>query len=244
MALSSWDWVTIDRMLAVVETGKLPTPDAYGTATVLADGAGISYGLHQGTDRGGTLDAIVMRYLDLGGAFAEQFRAYLPRLAANETAALDPKALPRWCSDLMELLGRAARQDALMRRAQDEVFRERYALPAESQAASMGLSFPLSIAVVYDTCVQSGSDGVARIRSRFPEVPPARGGDERAWTAAYVRARRAWLAGYSSGNAGHDEAVHRSVYRMDWFQAVIAAGNWRLCAPFKWGSVTIPDPTT
>jgi len=240
MPISETDWQTIERMLAVVETGHLPTPDAYGTATVLRDGAGISYGLHQGTDKGGTLDAIVLAYIDACGAFANSLRAYLPRLAANETAGLDPVALPQWCTDLMELLGCAGRQDPVMQRVQNEVFRQRYGAPAAAQCEAMRLTLPLSWAVVYDTCVQSGPDGVARIRSRFPEVPPVRGGDERAWTAAYLRARRAYLAGFTSGSPAHDDAVHRSVYRADWLQGLVAAGNWALHTPFRFGPVTIP----
>ena len=51
----------IDCVLSIFETGRVPTAASYSTCTILADGAGISYGKHQSTDRAGSLDLVVKR---------------------------------------------------------------------------------------------------------------------------------------------------------------------------------------
>jgi len=43
----------IDCIISIFETGRVPTAAAYATCTILPDGAGISYGKHQSTDRAG-----------------------------------------------------------------------------------------------------------------------------------------------------------------------------------------------
>ncbi len=114
-----------------------------------------------------------------------------------------------------------------MRKAQDSIFDERYWVPATGHANSMGLVLPLSWAVIYDTCIQSGPDGVARIRRLFPEAPPIRGGKEEAWTRAYVAAREAWLGSHSN------PSVRRSAARMRTFRNLIDEGNWQLETPLQ-----------
>jgi chitosanase len=220
---------TAKKIVNVFETGR--AAGDYGMAVLLHDGAGISYGRSQATDKGGNLDRIVYRYLDLGGSLGDQLRPHLNRLDTNETAKVDPDNPPGWAKDLMELL-REAGEDPKMRQAQDEVFDEQYWVPAANQAVAMQLVEPLSWAVVYDSTIHSGPNGVSRIRPLFPEMPPSRGGDERAWTRAYVAARYAWLAGHSR------LAVRNTVYRMQAFQSLMDAGKWSLALP-----VHIPRPS-
>lgn len=218
-----------ERMIKCIvntfETGK-PEGD-YGLAVLLHDNAGITYGRSQATDGGGGLDAIVYRYLDLGGgAHGDALRPYLERLDSDETAKVDPAKPPKWVKDLMALLSDAG-DDPLMQRAQDEVFDENYWLPAAHQAQAMQLTDPLSWAVVYDSTIHSGPRGVGRIRRLFPEMPPSRGGDERAWTRAYVAARYAWLASHPW------HAVRQTVYRMRSFQDLIDKDAWQLESPVR-----------
>lgn len=219
---------TINDILAIFETGRVLSTAAYASLGVLADGAGFSYGIHQSTDKSGTLDAILLRYIDLGGSKSDGVSALLDRMVTNQTVGLPPIAYreswPQWAKDaahLLESLG----ADPIMRAAQDQIFDEQYWRPAVAQCASMCLELPLSYLVVYDTCVQSGQSGVARIRRLFGPVPPSSGGDEREWTKAYVKARRGWLASYPNA------AVQRSVYRMDAVQAIIDDDNWTLEPP-------------
>jgi len=215
-------------LLSVFETGK-PTGD-YSAAVVLPDGAGISYGKHQATDKGGNLDGIVMRYIDLKGKYSGEFEKYFPALEANDSASVDPNSLPEWTVSLLDLLKKAG-TDPVMHRAQDQIFDEEYWQPCVAQCTQMWLKEALSWAIVYDTCIHSGPGGVARIRRRFSEMPPSRGGDEKKWAKAYVNARRDWLANYK--DEGH--IVRRTVVRMDVFLDLIAKKNWSLNTPIQIG---------
>jgi chitosanase len=232
MSVTNEQKKAIDSILSVFETGKVPTPAAYQTCTILRDGAGISYGKHQATDNAGSLDKIVAKYISAGGKHAEALKPYVPRLAANETAKLNPAAHPEWAKALVSLLKEAG-ADPVMHKAQDEVFDENYWNPAVTHAKAIGLTTALGYAVVYDTCIHSGPGRVATHRAAFPQKSPANGGDEKEWVRAYVGARKAWLAG--SSNA----LVQRTVYRMETFEGLMTAGNWSLATPFTVRGVKI-----
>lgn len=221
---------TCKRIVGVFETGR-PDPD-YGACTILRDGAGISYGAHQATDGADSLDAILLRALDLGISRADEVRVALSLMQADASTRYSSiSAAPAEIRQAVTLL-RALGSDPVMQRAQEEVFEANYWIPAQRQAEEMGLRTPLAWAVVYDTCIHSGPGGVARVRARFPELPPARGGAEAAWISAYVRARRAWLAAQGGIVAG-------TVYRMDAFLSLIAAGAWDLVLPVTVRGVVI-----
>ncbi len=222
----------IDSVLTIFETGRLPSPSAYATCAILSDGAGISYGKHQSTDRSGTLDKIVDLYIAKGGKQADELKQFVPKLALNETAKLDPKNIPSWAKYLMGVL-KTAGADPVMQAAQDEVFDANYWVPAMGHVQRIGLQTGLGALVVYDTCIHSGSGGVAIIRARFPEAAPCNGGDEKAWVMAYIKARREWLA------ANKNPIVQRTVYRMDAFSEIARSGNWELATPLTVRGVKI-----
>jgi len=188
MSVTKEQKVFIDSVLSINETGKLPSPTAYSTVTILKDGAGISYGKHQSTDRSGSLDAIVMRYLDLNGSMASNFDPYLSKLNANFTTKVDPSNPPADVKALMKLLADAGK-DPIMQRAQDEIFDEQYWMPSVNKGKAMKLTLPLSYLALYDTCIHSGSGRIDALRKVFPEVPPFSGGDVKAWTRAFLSAR-------------------------------------------------------
>lgn len=224
----------IDSVLSINETGKLPSATAYSTVTVLSDGAGISYGKHQSTDRSGSLDAIVLRYLDLGGAMSDKFRPFLKDLDANFSTAVDPKNPPQHVKDLMNLLAEAGK-DPVMQRAQDEVFDENYWVPAEQRGQAMKLVTPLAYLALYDTCIHSGPSRIDALRKVFPERAPATGGDETAWVRAFLNARFNWL------KANSNPLVQRSADRVTAILKIADSGNWNLQTPFVYRfNVTIP----
>jgi hypothetical protein len=121
MTISSDQKRVIDSVLSIFETGRVPTPSSYSTCTILSDGAGISYGKHQSTDRSGSLDKIIDLYIQQGGKCAEELKQFLPKLAANETSKLDPKNIPSWAKYLMGVLKEAGK-DPVMQAAQDSIF--------------------------------------------------------------------------------------------------------------------------
>jgi chitosanase len=151
-------------------------------------------------------------------------RPFLDDLACNATTTLDPNNPPTWCKDFMGLLSKAGKEDPIMIQAQEESIDTVYFNPAEAESISLGLAHSLSYAVVFDSYIHSG--GISKTRRLFSEVPPIRGGDEKEWTQAYVRARRAWLANFPN------TAVMKTVYRMDAFLDLIKRDNWELKTPF------------
>jgi chitosanase len=119
-----------------------------------------------------------------------------------------------------------------MRRVQDVFFDEEYFLPAVRWCKDHGLVLPLSALVVYDSFILSG-DVLPLIRRSFPERVPAEGGNEVEWTAAYVKAREAWLANRSRAD------VRRTVYRTRCLAEQIAEGNWHLRPPIRANGVRV-----
>lgn len=233
--------------IAIVNTFETGKQDGdYGAVVVLDDGAGFSVGRSQATDGGGTLDAVLARYAELtpepktdaGPADPAWYARFVlaPLLKADSSRALPstkkgiPAGLPQWAKDAIAWFQKMG-DDPTWRQAQDDVFERGYWLPALARANYLGLALPLSIAAVYDTEIQSGAKGLQRIRALFPEVPPYKGGDEKAWTLAYLKARRAWLAGHARAD------VRASVYRMDAFLGWAVAGLWHLPTP-----LTVPKP--
>ena len=214
----------IDSVLSIFETGRVPTPESYQTCTILSDGAGISYGKHQATDRAGSLDKIVDLYIQRGGKHAEELKQYTARLSLNESAKVNPKNPPAWAKYLVGVLKECGK-DPVMQQAQDEVFDAGYWIPAVGHASSIGIKTALGHLIIYDTCIHSGPGGVAIIRGRFPEPAPARGGDERAWVNAYIAARRTWLL------ANPNPLVQKCTYRMDALAEISKSGNWDLAVP-------------
>ena len=223
----------IDCVLSIFETGRVPTAASYSTCSILADGAGISYGKHQCTDKAGSLDLVVKKYIELGGQHAAALQAYLPYLAANTSSTEPPKGpYKAETTNLINLL-KTAGQDPKMQEAQDLVFDSNYFAPALNHAQSVGAQYALTVLVIYDTCIHSGPGGVTMIRNKFAAKSPANGGDEKEWVKASLNARRAWLA------ANANPLVQKTVYRMDALMEIVNAGNWDLNTPLKVRGVNI-----
>jgi len=233
MTLTASQKRAIDSVLSIFETGRVPTAASYSTCTILADGAGISYGKHQSTDRAGSLDSIVKRYVDLGGIYAPALRSYLPYFASNKSTKEPPKG--PWSAETTNVINllKQAGADPVMQAAQDTVFDEQYFQPAVNHANSAGLTKALSLLVCYDTCIHSGPGGVTMVRNMFAAKSPANGGDEATWVKAYLNARRNWLATHKL------TVLHGTVYRMDALMALVNEGNWDLKMPFKCRGVTV-----
>jgi chitosanase len=218
----------IDAIVCIHETGRLPSPEAYSTVALLHDGAGLSVGKHQSTDRANSLDLTVKRYIESGGIYADALKPYYVRLVANETATVDPNDPPQWVLDLMEVL-RKAGTDPLMQEAQDYVFDQNYYAPAAAKCRELGLVTALAHLIMYDVHVQSGAQRVDKLRNLFPERPPSTGGSESLWVQAFLKARGDWLRGHSS------PVIQKTIYRVNWLQKLVEAQHWDLAVPFKYG---------
>ncbi len=235
-------------ILSIFETGSI-SPD-YSAVAILADGAGLSYGKHQATDKGQALDAIVEAYIAAPGAlYAGRLAGYMEQLKADATALVDYEldadgevvrdSLPGWVVELMEAL-RDAGGDPIMQEFQDSIFDERYWQPCAVECEAMGLTRALSWALIYDTAIHSGGpgdqtkDAIWKIRKRFPGSPPSGGGDEQEWCRAYAKARYDWLATHPSG-----ARVAMTKARPKAFLKLMNESNWMLKAPFVVNGVTV-----
>jgi chitosanase len=223
----------VDCIIAIFETGRVPSASAYSACTVLADGAGISYGKHQCTDKAGSLDLVVKKYIAKKGKYADEMEEFLPELSTNESTKVNPKGpYPLWLQRLMNLLSIAG-ADPVMHAAQDEVFDEHYFAPAANMCKDMGLKHALSWAVIYDTCIHSGPGMVANMRKKFAASPPSRGGDEVLFIKQYLQAREDWLKSHPN------PLVQKTVYRMDAFQILVDNNCWNLQTPLTVRGVKI-----
>lgn len=203
----------IERIVNVFETGR---PDGdYGAIAIFNDGPHdipqITYGRSQTTEFG-NLRELVERYVNAGGLFSAELAPFAP-LVGRDILTND--------AEFKMLLRRAGREDPVMQQTQDEFFDVRYFQPAMRWADNHQFTLALSALVIYDSFIHSGGI-LSFIRNKFPEVPPDKGGDEKAWIKAYVNARHRFLAHH------HRAAVRKTVYRTNCFKREIARDNWDL----------------
>lgn len=202
-----------ERVINVFETGS--AEGDYSAISIFEDGPNdirqITYGRAQTTEYG-NLRELVSMYVDAGGRFSDDLREFVPRI--GRTALVND-------ARFKNLLRRAGSEDPVMRRTQDVFFERRYFQPAKRWADQNGFARALSVLVIYDSFIHSGSI-LPLLRARFPERPPAQGGDEQTWIRQYIDARHNWLLHH------HRPAVRASAYRTRDLGREIARGNWNL----------------
>lgn len=224
---SSWELNTDDlidarvhdrcvQVLNVFETGK---PDGdYSNVSIYKDGGGgaykqITYGASQ-TTQDGNLDKLLYKYLESNPTNMEAAKVIVANVPTKTDRMLyTNKAFIQALKD--------AGKDPVMQQCQNEFFDETYFVPAYKWFLNNGFTQPLSMLVIYDSFIHSGGI-LSFLRKRFAEVPPANGGDEKAWIKAYVRTRKSWLANHSN------KILRNTVYRMKTMQELIDAGDWAL----------------
>lgn len=206
------------------------------------DGAGITYGAEQTTENGttsfdvegkknGNLKALLELYASLGGSYTPQFEPYIEKLwdgvDKSKKYALTKNVAFR------ELLRTVGREDPVMREAQDAFFEKYYLLPALRLCYDYSFEMPLSLAVVYDSCIHSGPGDF------LAEGEPRQGAADWLWHADgkmedeeyseiafieyYLNYRLEWLS----------RKRPRTQYRMLAFQKIIQKGNWGLTLPLE-----------
>lgn len=234
MSITEQQKTVINKVLCIFETGRLPSKQSYSTCSILNDGAGISYGKHQCTDRAGSLDLVCKRYIELKGQHAPELSTYMIHLMSNESAkyGYDRSKYPTWLISLMNLL-KVAGADPIMEKAQDEIFDSLYWAAAVKHAHNIGLQTALGYLICYDSTIHSGPAGVTIIRNLFPQKSPANGGNEKEWCLAYINSRRNWLL------SSQNELVRKTIYRMDTLKSIADANNWELNIPMTVRGVKI-----
>jgi chitosanase len=216
-----------NKIMSIVNVFETGTPEGkYDAIAIFRDGRNgsrqITYGRSQTTEQG-NLRNLLERYIALGGKFSNEFNAFLPKVGT--VPLVDNK-------EFKDLLKRSAREDPLMHQAQDETFDILYFQPALHFFTAEQFALPLSLLVIYDSYIHSGSIP-GFLRTRFPERTPLRGGDEKAWTAAYTKVRQQWLATHKK------KILHPTVYRTKTFLDQMSKGNWMLDQPVTTQGKTI-----
>jgi hypothetical protein len=143
---NSFSVVEILKALAIVSVFE--TGSAFGDLSaiaILSDGAGISYGFSQFTHRSGALAEVIETYLEFGGEVGRvRIEAALTTAKDHSTAAIRKLVSDRRFQSALRSAGKTDE----MRRAQFEVAMKRYLQPAIDECERLGLSHPLSLAVV------------------------------------------------------------------------------------------------
>src|SRR5262249_35714899 len=157
-----------------------------------------------------------------GARFAAQIGGLLPRVQQVDTT-LDQDVTAK------ALLQQAAREDPVMRQAQDQFFDENYLAPALRDAESFGITLPLVQTLVYDSHIQGGW---FTLKDRIGPVGQRR---EEDWAQSYIPLRRGWLLSLNP-------PLPNTVYRMDSFSALVTQARWTLPLPLTVHGITItPD---
>ncbi len=213
MQLTKGQRLICDRVINVFETGTIN--GKYGAISIYHDGPHqirqITYGRSQTTEYG-NLGRLVDMYAKAGGLYSADFAPYVPLVGRQ--ALVDDQAFKA-------LLRKAGNEDPVMRATQDKFFDLAYFQPAQTWATANGFTLALSMLIIYDSYIHSG--GIFDfLRARFPEVPPARGGDEKTWTAQYIDARNKWLSTHKRAD------LRASAYRTGDLLREAARGNWDL----------------
>lgn len=207
------------KIISIVNVFETGTPEGdYDAIAIFPDGKNgsrqITYGRSQTTEQG-NLRNLLQRYIDLNGKFAKKFAPFMPDVGVR--TLVNNKTFK-------DLLKQSGEEDPVMRQAQDETFEILYYQPAFHFFSAEKFKLPLSLLVIYDSYIHSGSIP-AFLRSRFPERTPLRGGDEKAWIEAYVKARQNWLGTHPK------KILHPTVYRTKTFLREMDNDNWGLSKP-------------
>lgn len=220
----------IEQVINAFETGTaegnyatlVKLKDHRNTATGALE-VQITFGRSQTTEFS-HLKELVQDYIESNGLFADELKPFLssigkkPSLATNE--------------DFCATLKKAGKNDPVMKVCQDRLFDNKYYLRAYSWFIQNGFTLPLSLLVIYDSHIHSGSI-LPFLRKKFSTALPVNGGNEKEWIANYVNARHNWLAGHSN------HLLRSTVYRTNCFKEQIQQSNWDLSQPLKAHGVLI-----
>jgi chitosanase len=237
MELTALQEKSIKAILNIFETGSIV--GQYDSLVTLPDGAGITFGKTQTTENGGGLYDLLKQYFNISDSkYAKMLQErFLSRLYDGKDKS--KKGTLTNDVDFKQLLCLAARNDRKMRVAQDQFFHNAYFLPAIRLCDEYDLNLPLSIAIIYDSCVHSGLSGASKHVDKYDDVVDLDymedGTEEEMeaeWSNGYIEYRHAWLSNFRSGSSKKQKIVRKTVYRTIALKALADTSNWMLDLPF------------
>lgn len=222
--ISSEKKLKIRQIINVFENGRISAD--YSTIYIYRDGPNnvrqITLGF--GITEYGNMAALIKLYINDGGLYAEHFKKFVAKI--GKVALVDN-------SEFKSLLVRAAKEDPIMRNAEDKIYEEKYWTPALRFFTENGFTTPLAMAIILDSFVHSGSI-LPFLRKRFAAVPPAQGGSEYDWLYQYTVVRHNWLANHSNS------ILNGTIYRTRFFKDLLLKKNWNLDGQLIANGVKIP----
>jgi hypothetical protein len=146
------------------------------------------YGIGEWSIKSGGLFRLLRSYTQKPNAqYASQVKSLIATGAVEKTPGLN------------SMLTMAAR-DPVMRQAQDDLFRTDVIEKDLSVVQTLGLRLPLSIAIVCDTIVNSGSSSIKKLADQATSKTgnsPKGGGDEKQWMMNFLDARSDFLKSHN-----------------------------------------------
>lgn len=218
---------TAQAIVNIFETGN-PYGD-YAKVTLLPGDPGhLTYGRSQTTLSSGNLYLLIKAYCENENAsFKNRLIPYLDRLFYKDVS-LDYDATFR------QLLWDAG-HDPVMHEVQDSFFDRIYWSPAVNTAERLGITYTLSICIVYDSRIHGSWKLLQDMTDHKAESITAIG--EKEWIKCYVETRRSWLANHSIS------LLRKTVYRMDTFLNLIKDQNWDLDLPIWIRGIKLDETT-
>lgn len=215
----------IRKIINCFENGRADSD--YTSIYIYKDGPGevrqITLGF--GITQYGNMRRLLEVYKNDGGVFSDKLSPYITKMTSSST--VNDKGF-------IATLQKAAKEDPIMRAAQDKVYDEAYWNKAVAFCNKNGIETPMGFAVVMDSQIHSGSVPDF-LRKRFDASTPANGGDEKVWLYEYCKVRRSWLANHSR------TILRGTVYRMDFFLKQMQSDNWNLVGEMRPNGVKISN---
>jgi chitosanase len=205
----------MNRVISAFESGG-----NYGQIDLYSDGKDgrrqVTYGRYCTTEDGGGLKILINDYIKANGLHA--------KVLANKYFAMNIATGVLWRSKKFISALKLAATDPIMHRVQDDFFDREYFDRARYWAQSYGFKLPLSMLVIYDSFIHSGSI-LDFLRKRFPELVPLVGGSEKIWIKKYCEVREKWLRTHER------ELLQLTACRPQAFLRAINDDNWNLEQP-------------
>jgi len=216
----------IDAVLNVFENGRITR--VYDEIYIFSDGTNNIKQVTLGkgfTECGGALWKVIEKYNQLGGKHKAELLNY--KYLSCMGILPDNKDF----INLLKFMGR----ETVGIIAQDYVYEKLYYLRGENWAKANGFVLPLSMLVIQDSMLHSGSM-LSFLINRFSAKTPRGGGEEKEWIRQYLKARDIWLRNHSR------IILRNTVYRTEFLQKQINSNNWNLSQfPLYVNGVKISD---
>jgi chitosanase len=206
----------INNIVSIFETGRITDFKGYSTVTSLeGDSGGLTYGKHQTTLNSGGLFFLISLYIE--NNVRSNRKDHLPFLPFLERLEQKDNSL-NYDSKFKKILERAG-SDPIMRLCQDDFFDRNYWIPAKNKLKEMNFSFPLTLAITYDSFIHGSFNTINKAIGKET--------DEKKWASKYNEERFNWLSTHKK------PLLRKSVYRQNEFRKIINDNNFDLNEPLR-----------